>query len=48
MIIITSNAAGIFTSEWNGVSGGTKGFLAAGMAIVLVALGVLAVAQGGS
>jgi L-rhamnose-H+ transport protein len=48
MIIITSNAAGIFTSEWNGVSGATKRFLAAGMVIILVALGVLAVAQRGS
>jgi len=45
MIIITSNAAGIFTAEWDGVSGTTKRFLAAGMVIILVALGVLAMAQ---
>jgi L-rhamnose-H+ transport protein len=48
MIILTSNAAGIFTAEWNGVSNATKRFLATGMVIILVALGVLAVAQRGS
>ena len=48
MIILTSNAAGIFTGEWNGVSSATKRFLAAGMVIILMALGVLAVAQRGS
>jgi L-rhamnose-H+ transport protein len=45
MIIITSNAAGVATGEWNGVSGATKRFLAAGMVTILVALGVLAMAQ---
>jgi L-rhamnose-H+ transport protein len=48
MIIVTSNAAGIFTGEWNGVSSATKRFLATGMGIILMALGVLAVAQRGS
>lgn len=45
MIIVTSNAAGIVTGEWNGVSAATRRFLAAGMAIILAALAVLAVAQ---
>lgn len=45
MIILTSNAAGVVTGEWNGVSRATRGFLAAGMVIILVALGVLALAQ---
>jgi len=45
MIIITSNAAGVVTSEWDGVSAPSKLFLAAGMAIILAALAVLAVAQ---
>ena len=47
MIIITSNVAGVITGEWAGVSATSKRFLAAGMAIILVALGVLAVAQRG-
>ena len=45
MIIITSNTAGVFTGEWTGVSPATRRFLAAGMAIILAALGVLALAQ---
>ena len=45
MIIITSNAAGVVTGEWDGVSPASKRFLAAGMAIILAALAVLAVAQ---
>ena len=45
MIIVTSNAAGVVTGEWNGVSAMTKRFLAFGMLIVLAALAVLAVAQ---
>jgi len=45
MIIVTSNAAGVMTGEWNGVSAVTKRFLACGMLIILTALGVLAVAQ---
>jgi L-rhamnose-H+ transport protein len=45
MIIVTSNAAGIFTGEWNGVSAATKRALATGMVIILAALGVLAMAQ---
>jgi L-rhamnose-H+ transport protein len=45
MIIVTSNAAGVLTGEWNGVSAESKRFLAAGIAIILLALGVLALAQ---
>lgn len=45
MIIVTSNAAGVMTGEWNGVSTVTKRFLAFGMLIILTALGVLAMAQ---
>jgi L-rhamnose-H+ transport protein len=45
MIIVTSNAAGLVTGEWNGASAVTKRFLALGMLIVLTALGVLAMAQ---
>ena len=45
MIIVTSNAAGVMTGEWNGVSAATKRFLAFGMLIILAALGVLAMAQ---
>jgi len=45
MIIVTSNAAGVMTGEWNGVSVVTKRSLAFGMLIILTALGVLAMAQ---
>ena len=45
MIIITSNVAGVITGEWDGVSAASKRFLAAGMVIILIALGVLALAQ---
>src|SRR5258705_8950449 len=45
MIIVTSNAAGVLTGEWNGVSPVTRRFLAFGMLIILAALGVLAMAQ---
>jgi L-rhamnose-H+ transport protein len=45
MIIVTSNAAGVLTGEWGGVSTESKRFLTAGMVIILAALGVLAVAQ---
>jgi L-rhamnose-H+ transport protein len=48
MIIVTSNAAGVMTGEWNGVSGVTKRFLAFGMLIILTALGALAMAQRGA
>ena len=48
MIIVTSNAAGVMTGEWNGVSAVTKRFLAVGMLIILTALGVLAMAQRGA
>src|SRR5436853_79853 len=42
MIIVTSNAAGIFTGEWSGVSVAAKRFLAGGIAIILGALAILA------
>lgn len=45
MIIVTSNAAGIFTGEWSGVSVAAKRFLAGGIAIILGALAILALAQ---
>jgi hypothetical protein len=45
MIIVTSNATGMLTGEWNGASTVTKRFLAFGMLIILAALGVLAMAQ---
>jgi L-rhamnose-H+ transport protein len=45
MIIVTSNAAGVLTGEWNGVSAESRGFLAAGIAVILAALCVLALAQ---
>ena len=45
MIIVTSNTAGVLTGEWNDVSGATKRFLALGMLIILLALGILATAQ---
>jgi L-rhamnose-H+ transport protein len=45
MIIVTSNAAGVMTGEWNGVSAVTNRILAFGMLIILTALGVLAMAQ---
>jgi L-rhamnose-H+ transport protein len=45
MIIVTSNAAGIVTGEWNGISAHGKRFLLVGMTMVLTALGILALAQ---
>jgi L-rhamnose-H+ transport protein len=45
MIIITSNAAGLVTGEGRGTSVATGRYLAAGMLIILIALGILAVAQ---
>lgn len=45
MIIVTSNAAGFVTGEWNGVSARGKHLLATGMVVILTALGVLALAQ---
>lgn len=45
MIIVASNAAGVFTGEWNGISAQGKRFLAGGMVMILTALGVLALAQ---
>jgi len=45
MIIVTSNAAGVLTGEWHGVSTESKRFLTAGIVIILAALSVLALAQ---
>jgi L-rhamnose-H+ transport protein len=45
MIIVVSNAAGIATGEWSGVSSTAQSFLAGGIAIILAALAILAVAQ---
>jgi L-rhamnose-H+ transport protein len=45
MIIVASNASGIFIGEWNGVSAQGKSFLTVGLAVILTALGVLTLAQ---
>jgi L-rhamnose-H+ transport protein len=45
MIIVTGNAAGVLTGEWNGVSRESKLFLASGMTIILVGLSMLALGQ---
>lgn len=45
MIIVTGNAAGVLTGEWNGVSTESKLFLASGMTIILVGLSMLALGQ---
>ena len=44
-IIVTSNAAGVLTGEWDGVSTESKRFLAAAIVVILAALVVLAAAQ---
>jgi L-rhamnose-H+ transport protein len=44
-IIITSNAAGFFTEEWAGTGPRVRAYLGAGMAIILCALWILALAQ---
>jgi L-rhamnose-H+ transport protein len=44
-IIVTSNAAGIFTGEWSGTGTRIRIYLAAGMIIILLALWILALAQ---
>ncbi len=44
-IILTSNAAGFATGEWRGAGVATALYLAAGMAIILFALWILALAQ---
>ena len=44
-IIITSNAAGFLTGEWEGTGARIRAYLGAGMAIILLALGILALAQ---
>jgi len=44
-IIITSNAAGFLTGEWAGTGARVRAYLGAGMAIILLALWVLALAQ---
>jgi L-rhamnose-H+ transport protein len=42
MIIITSNAAGFLTGEWTGTARPTRMYLFSGMALIMVALGILA------
>jgi len=44
-IIITSNAAGFLTGEWVGTGAQVRAYLGAGMAIILLALWILALAQ---
>jgi L-rhamnose-H+ transport protein len=44
-IIVTSNAAGILTGEWTGTGTRIRIYLASGMAIILLALCILALAQ---
>jgi L-rhamnose-H+ transport protein len=44
-IIITSNAAGFLTGEWRGTGARARAYLGAGMAIILLALWVLTLAQ---
>ncbi|HEX4021687.1 MAG TPA: L-rhamnose/proton symporter RhaT [Acidobacteriaceae bacterium] len=41
MIIITSNAAGFLTGEWKGTAVRSRMYLLSGMALIIVALGVL-------
>jgi len=41
MIIITSNAAGYFTGEWNGTTLRSRMYLVTGMVLIIGALGVL-------
>jgi L-rhamnose-H+ transport protein len=45
MIIVTSNAAGVLTGEWNEAPPESKRLLAAAIVVILAALGVLALAQ---
>jgi L-rhamnose-H+ transport protein len=45
MIILTSNAAGYIAGEWTGVNRTIRNYLFAGMAIILAALAILAMAQ---
>ena len=44
-IILTSNAGGYIAGEWSGVDRRIRAYLCSGMAIILLALGVLAMAQ---
>jgi L-rhamnose-H+ transport protein len=44
-IIISSNAAGFLTGEWAGTGTRVRAYLGAGMAIILLALWILALAQ---
>jgi L-rhamnose-H+ transport protein len=46
-VIITSNVAGFLTGEWAGTGGRIRGYLGAGMAVILLALLILAFAQKG-
>jgi len=47
-LVIASNVAGMLTGEWNRTGRRTRGLLAAGCAVILAALAVLAGAQSGS
>ena len=44
-VIVSSNAAGFVTGEWTKAGGRAKAYLFAGSAVVLLALGILAMAQ---
>jgi len=44
-IILTSNAAGFLTGEWAGAGARVRAYLGTGMAIILLALWILALAQ---
>jgi L-rhamnose-H+ transport protein len=47
-IIVSSNLAGLITGEWTAAGARAKQWLFAGSAVILVALAILALAQGGS
>jgi L-rhamnose-H+ transport protein len=44
-IILTSNVGGYIAGEWSGADRSIRSYLFSGMAIILLALGVLATAQ---
>jgi L-rhamnose-H+ transport protein len=44
-VIVTSNAAGFLTGEWAGTGARVRVYLGTGMAIILLALWILALAQ---
>ena len=45
IVIVSSNAAGFVTGEWTKAGGRAKAYLFAGSVVVLLALGILAMAQ---